>query len=150
MKWTKEQENELNGYIDRYEDVDSLPLVHLADKFGRTTDAVLRKAKRLVEAYNSVHQWINKERKIAFDLYVAGESYARIQESLPEVSMDAIEKEMKRLRKLAEAQLRAYAEERGLQTTKNISLGQLEFFLKNRETTSEFVRKGLHSRIKNG
>jgi hypothetical protein len=150
MKWTKDEEKLLHAYIDKYESVEELPLTHLSERLNRTTDAVLRKAKRLVEAYNSAHQWINKERKIAFDLYVAGESYARIQESLPEVSIDAIETEMARLRKLAEGQLRAYAEERGLQTTKNISLGQLEFFLKNRETTSEFVRKGLHSRIKNG
>lgn len=150
MRWTKEEEQLLDKYIDEYKSLEELPLVHLASRLNRTEDAIRRKAIRLVDAYNDSHQWTSKERRIAFELYVVGESYARIQESLPEVSMENIETELKRLRKIYEVQIKTYAEERGLKTTKNISLAQINLFIKTKDTTSEFIRKGLHSRIKNG
>lgn len=151
-KWTDEEERLLHKYIEEYTSVDKLPLAYLSSSVfkDRTPAAIRRKADRLVKAFNDSYDWDNKERRTAFELYIVGESYASIQESLPHISMDELETELKRLRKIYEVQIRTYAEERGLKTTKNISLGQIDLFIKTKDTTSEFIRKGLHSRIKNG
>jgi hypothetical protein len=149
-RWTKEEESLLINYLDKYGSVEELPLASLTDKLGRTVDAIRRKASRLVEASNDSHEWTSTERKEAFSLYLEEKSVAEIRESLSHISLDHIEQELKRLRNAWTQHMRAYAEERGLPTAKHFKLETIGFYIENRLTEKDFIRKVLHGKIKNG
>jgi hypothetical protein len=149
-RWTKEQETLLINYLDKYGGVDELPIVSLVDKLDRTTDAIRRKAARLVKTSNDAYEWTSGERKEAFSLYLQEKSLAEIKESLPHISLEHIERELKRLREAWSQHMRAYAEERGLVTAKHFKLDTIGFYIENRLTEKDFIRKVLHGKIKNG
>lgn len=149
-RWTKEEESLLINYLEKYGSVDELPLASLTTKFGRTVEAIRRKAARLVEAFNNSHEWTQAERKEAFELYLQEKSLAEIKESLSHISLEQIEQELKRLRNAWSQHMRAYAEERGLPAAKHFKLDTIGFYIENRNTDKDFIRKVLHNRIKNG
>lgn len=154
-RWSKEDVHLLERNLDRYNwDITKLPLLSLAQKFDRTEGAIIAKAKRLIENYKREYEWSETEQTGAFHYYLKGLALKEIHEKLlnfgSQATLDQLESEMKRMRKFHEQEIRTYAEERNLTTAKNFKLDTIEFFVKNRNTQSDFVRKALHTKIKNG
>lgn len=153
-RWTKEDENYVLKLLEIHKNAADLPLISMSQKLNRTPESIKRKAVRLKEAQKSVYTWDKEERKEAFDLYLEELSMAEILEKLHEqgsqASMKNLEEELDRLREVCSQQIRRYAEERQLPVAKRFKLDTIKFFIDNRETTSDFTRKALHSRIKNG
>lgn len=156
-RWTKEEEDNLikicrsNGWTSTSE----VPLYILEEKFpGRTQRALRSKLNRLLTSPTLTYLWDSEESKEAFSLYLKGEALKSIQLKLHEqgstCSLEELEAEINRQRTRAEQIVRAYAEERNLPVSKYLTSDTLNFFKNNYNTTSDFVRKALHSRIANG
>jgi hypothetical protein len=156
-KWTKEEEDRLvsifrsNGWTNSNE----VPYNLLEEKFpGRTQRALRSKLTRLIPSQKLTYSWDKDEVKEAFSLHLNGEPLKTIQSKLHEqgstCSLEELEAELGRQRARAEQVIRAYAEERGLAVSKYLSLDTLNFFRNNYNTSSDFIRKALHSRITNG
>lgn len=99
---------------------------------------------------NDKYEWTASERQKAFTLYLEGKSVAEIRASLPEISLDEIEQELKRLRNAWSKRMQAYAEERGLPVAKHFKLDTIDFFIQNKDTDKDFIKKVLHGKLKNG
>jgi hypothetical protein len=153
-KWDKEEENYIYELLKTHKIVANLPLISMSQKLNRTPDSIRRKAVRLQEAQKSNYQWDKEEREEAFRLYLKELPSAKILEKLHEqgstASMKNLEDELKRLREVLSQRIRKYAEERQLPVAKHFRLDTIKFFMDNQATTSDFTRKALHSRIKNG
>lgn len=156
-RWTKEEEDNLikicrsNGWTSTIE----VPFHLLEEKFpGRTQRALRSKLARLLTSPVLTYHWDSEESKEAFSLYLNGEPLKSIQLKLHEqgstCSLEELEAEINRQRARAEQIVRAYAEERNLPVSKYLTSDTLNFFRNNYSTTSDFVRKALHSRIANG
>lgn len=155
-RWTKEHTFNLEQNLDLYGwDVHKLPLTTLAHNYNRTEAAVIAKAKRLVEKYNRTYEWSEPEQNGAFHYYLKGLPLKEIHEKLVAfgsgATIEQLEGEMLRMKKVHEQAIRAYAEERKLPVAKALSIDTINYFLQNKNTESSFVRKALHARIaKNG
>lgn len=154
-RWSKEETRTLELNLDKYNwDFTKLPITLLAEKLNRTESAILAKAARLKNDYNRTYEWSEEEQNGAFFYYLKGLPLKEIHDKLinfgSQATLEQLESELKRIRKSHEEEAKAYAEERGLKIAKHLTLETLEFFLKNRNTTSDFTRKALHSRIANG
>ena len=156
-RWSEEEENFVLVNIDYYKGViQNLPLSAMAKKLDRSEGAIKIKALRLLEKQKKQadYDWTRQERREVFELHVKGIPYAEITKKLRETGSDFstynLRAELSRLKKAWEDNIRVYAEERGLPVAKKLNLDTIAFYIENRDTTSDFVRKGLHSRIKNG
>lgn len=147
-KWTNEEKELLIKYLERYP-ISDLPFSILEPKLRRSKDAIKRKALRLMEESDK-YEWTASERQKAFTLYLEGKSFSEIKASLPEISLDEIEQELKRLRNAWTKRMQAYAEERNLPVAKHFKLDTIDFFIQNKDTDKDFIKKVLHGKLKNG
>lgn len=151
-RWTAEEENFVIEQLRKYKTVDQLPLVAMSQSMGRTPDSIRKKAGRvhITESYI----WDQEESKEAFLLYLKELPLATILAELhrqgSEATLDQLELELKRLREAWSKHIRGYAEERGLAVAKHFKLDTIGFYIENRLTDKDFVRKVLHGKIKNG
>ena len=153
-RWSKDEEAYLLSMIKTYRNIADLPLVTISQKLERTTDSIRRKAIRLKEMSAFLYEWDKEESKEAFLLYLEELSLAEILKRLHEqgsaASLKNLEEELKRLKEAWSEHIRKYAEERQLPTAKHFKPDTLKFYIENRTTDSDFIRKALHKRIKNG
>ena len=153
-RWSKEEENYVLKVLETHRNIADLPLVSMSQKLDRSPESIKRKAVRLRESQKSTHTWDKEESKEAFTLYLKGlplaEILAELQEQDSQASMKNLEDELKRLREAWSRHMKKYAEERQLPTAKHFKLDTIKFYMDNRTTTSDFTRKALHRRIKNG
>lgn len=155
IKWTKEEENFVLEHLKKYKTVAELPLIAMGEIMGRTPTSIRRKALRLNESKKPPsYEWSKEESKEAFTLYLQELSLADILEKLHEdgsqASIEELEEELKRLREAWSIHMRAYAEERNLPIAKRFKLETIGFYINNRFTEKDFIRKVLHGKIKNG
>ena len=153
-KWTKEEENFVLAQLKVYKSVADLPLASMSQKMGRTSDSIRKKAGRLHQAKDSIYIWDKEESQEAFLLYLQELPLAEILKQLHDqgstATLDQLEIELKRMREAWSKHIRTYAEERQLPTAKHFKLNTIKFYIENRLTASDFVRKVLHGKIKNG
>lgn len=155
-KWTEQEEKLVLDYLNTYKFVSELPLVAMSEKLKRTSDSIKRKATRLKEANKPRYIWDKDESKEAFLLYLQGLPAASILEKLqnmyeaPYPTLDQIDNEVKSLREDWSKHIGAYAEGRGLPVAKQFKLDTISFYIENRLTDKDFIRKVLHGKIKNG
>lgn len=151
-RWTTEEENFVIEQLKKYKAVDQLPLIAMSQSMGRTSDSIRKKAGRLYGTEN--YGWDTEESKEAFLLYLKELPIAgilkRLHEQGSEATLDQLELELKRLREAWSKHIRGYAEERGLAVAKHFKLDTIGFYIENRLTTKDFIRKVLHGKIKNG
>lgn len=148
IKWTKDEEERLINLYSQWNSPKEVPFHLLVDKFpGRTEKALKAKLNRLITSHNLTYRWTKEESRKVFHQYLEGVALADIE---TDASLEELESELKRQRNKAEQIVRAYAEERGLQANKYLSLETLNLFRKHYNTTSDFTRKALHNRIQNG
>jgi uncharacterized Zn finger protein len=145
-KWTKDEEERLMNIYSQYDSLKDVPF-HLLNFPGRTEKALKAKLNRLITSHNLTYSWTKEESRKVFHQYLQGVALKDIE---TEASLNELESELKRQRDKAEQIVRAYAEERGLQVNKYLSLETLNLFRNNYNTTSDFTRKALHNRIQNG
>jgi hypothetical protein len=151
-RWTEKEVNILtNNLINRNGKIEDLPLTALSIKLDRTETAIIAKAKRILE---KLYFWTSEEERGLFYYYLQGAPLAEIHEKLTnfgsKATMTQLEAKIKEMREEVVEDIRAYAEERNLKTAKHFKPDTLDFFLKNKGTESDFTRKALHLRIKNG
>jgi len=155
VKWTKEEERRLvNIYCNNNWDKD-VPYKMLAEKFpGRSADAIKSKLRKLIKSEHLDYKWDKEESKTAFTYYLEGLPTKEILEKLhaqgSNATLEQLDADLKRSRFNAESIVRAYAEERELSVAQHLRADTLLFFRNNYNTRSNFIRKGLHSRIANG
>lgn len=153
MKWTKEEELIVYNTLSRHNlDPNDLPLEALSTRLGRTKDAIRRKARRLKETPPEIEEtWDAEQSKQLWDLYSSGLSTLEIKRALDfHAELSQIETKAKELRATVSASVRKYAESIGLPCAKVLRLETLRYFSEHRKTTSDFTRKILHGKIKNG
>lgn len=158
-KWTDEEESRLIHIMKHNKfTYHTAPWAAIADKFeGRTIKSVKGKVARLLNnnpnIFENGYEWSAPEIKGAAKYYLEGESFSKIHERLvnfgSNASLKDVESKMLELKAQFTLELYAYAEERGLEV-KRVTLDLLKFFVQNKNTTSQLVRSGLHSRIQNG
>lgn len=154
-RWSKEDCRILEKNLDKYNwKIDKLPVSLLADMFNRTEAAVIAKAKRLVLQYERTYEWSQDEQNGSFHYYLKGLPTKEIHEKLlafgSQATLEQLESELSRMKKMYSDEIKDYAEERGLPVAKAIQIDTIDFFIKNKNTTSDFTRKALHSRIARG
>lgn len=153
-KWTKEEEGFVISKLNAYKTVENLPLISMSEYMGRTPDSIRKKAGRLYGTTKTEYFWDLDESKEAFLLYLQGLSLAEVLKQLHEqgstADLDQLEIELKRMREAWSKYIRNYAEERGLAVAKQLSLDTIKFYIENRLTDKDFIRKVLHGKIKNG
>lgn len=153
MKWTTEEENFVLKYLDKYKLPSELPAVAMAQALnGRSPTSIIRKARRLIaEPRVQELEWgADAVRKLS-RLYLDGLSTLDIQKNLPiEATIEQIEAKIKKIKEGWTEFIIDYAEARGLPYAKSFKLDTFAFFIKNHNTTSDFTRKMLHGKIKNG
>lgn len=153
-RWTKEEENFVLEQLKKYKSVGDLPLISMSKTMDRTPDSIKRKAKRLYETRKSNYSWDQEESKEGFLLYLKELPTAQILEQIQEqgskATLEQLEQELKRLREAWSNHIKIYAEERGLPVAKYFKLDTISFYIENRLTEKDFVRKALHGKIKNG
>jgi hypothetical protein len=150
--WTEKEVTLLtNTLINNNCKIEALPLTTLAYKTGRTETAIIAKAKRILE---KLYLWSSEEERGLFYYYLQGLPLAEIHDKLLDfgckATMKQLEVKIKEMRQEVEEDIKDYAEERKLKTAKHFCLDTINFWLKNKNTDSEFTRKALHQRIKNG
>lgn len=154
VRWTKEEETFVLEELKKCKVITMLPLISMSQQLGRTADSIRRKAERLCVTKASEYSWDKEESKEAFLLYVNGLPTAEILTQLHEqgsvATVEQLELELKRLRDAWDKHIRTYAEERNLPTAKRFSLDTIKFYIDNRLTDKDFIRKVLHGKIKNG
>lgn len=153
MKWTKEEELIVYNTLSRHNlDPNDLPLEALSTRLGRTKDAIRRKARRLKETPPEIEEtWDAEQSKQLWDLYSSGLSTLEIKRALDfHAELSQIETKAKELRATVSASVRKYAAAHGLPCAKVLKLETLRYFLEHGKTTSDFTRKILHGKIKNG
>ena len=146
MRWTPEEELLVYTYIEKAKgDLEGFPAAEIAQKLGRTRDAVGRKARRLVEAY---YNWTPTEENGAFHYYLKGSPTKEILDRLrgfgSQVSADALEFKLKQMRALLESELRVYAEEHNLLQKRKPTLDTLLNFVEYKKNPSTFTKSKLH------
>lgn len=150
-RWTTEEENYVLKHVNKY-GLENLPLPTMTKYLNRSVSSVTKKAKRLLEAKN--YEWEKEESQEAFNLYLEGKSTGSILDELHEqgstASMKELETELRRLKEAWTKYIRNYAEARQLPAADYLSLETIKFFIENYKTESDFIRKGLHTRIRNG
>ena len=156
VRWTKDEEAFVLEELKKWKVVALLPLISMSQELGRTPDSIRRKAERLCASKPLKYNWDKDASKDAFLFYLDGKSTAEILYKLEEdyegesPTLDQLEQELKRLRDAWDKHIRTYAEERGLPTAKHFKLDTIKFYIENRLTTKDFIRKVLHGKIKNG
>lgn len=151
-RWTDKEVSILtNNLINRKGKIEDLPLAALSVKIDRTETAIVAKAKRILE---KLYFWTPEEERGLFYYYLQGASLAEIHEKLTnfgsKATMTQLEAKIKEMREEVVGDIKTYAEERKLKTAKHFKPDTLAFFLKNKGTESDFTRKALHQRIRNG
>lgn len=153
-KWTEEEESLVRANLERYNnDVMSMPLSAMSEKLGRTPDAIRRKATRLKSAPKPAEplDWPKEASLELWELYSSGMSTLDIHKSMSfDVSLADIELKIPELKEGVVKSVRKYAESIGLPCAKVLRLETLRYFWEHRKTTSDFTRKILHGKIKNG
>lgn len=154
-RWSEKDVNILENTLEQCDwCIEKLPLLTLAMKFDRTETAVIAKAKRLIEKYNRAYQWSEEEQRGAFHYYLKGLPFKEIHDKLVafgcQATIEQMEQELLRLRKSYTDVIVNYARERGLKVAKTLSLETIAYFIKNNNTTNDFERKALNSRIARG
>jgi hypothetical protein len=155
-RWTKDEENFVLEHLKKYTSVGELPLIAMGRTMGRTPASIGRKATRLLLLSKNTHtyEWSREESKEAFTLYLQELSLVDTLEELhrqgSEATLDQLEQELKRLRDAWSNHIMAYAEERKLPVAKRFTLETISFYITNRLTDKDFLRKVLYGKIKNG
>ena len=151
--WTKEETDRLIEMCrnNKWERPSDAPLTALSQKFpGRTPKAIKSKLARIMVQHELIY-WDKELAKKAFHLYLQGNSFQYIKEALQiEATLDQLEAEIMRRRKEAEEFVRNYAKDQGFEAAARLSTETLLLFRTHFNTTSDFTRKALHQRIRNG
>ena len=153
-RWTQEEEDYVLSVLKKYKSVSQLPLVAMSEKLGRTADSIRRKAIRLDQTPSEEYEWAKEESSEAFILYLEELPLAKVLEKLHEqgstASMEQLEEEIQRIRDQWSLHIKRYAETNGIPCAKHFKLDTIKFYIQNRNTASDFVKKSLHRKIKNG
>jgi Arc/MetJ-type ribon-helix-helix transcriptional regulator len=147
MKWTTQEENFVLKYLDKYKLPSELPAVAMAEVLkGRSPTSIIRKARRLAEEERI--EWTVEQSKELFTLYLEGLPTAEIKaRASVEVSLEEIEKELKNSR----AKWNSFIVRREqLPENTRLKLDTIKFYIENYNTDSDFIRKALQSKVRNG
>lgn len=153
-KWTEEEVSLVRNNLERYNyDIMSMPLAAMSERLGRTADAIRRKATRLKSEPKPAEplEWPKEASQELWELYSSGMSTLDIHKNITfDVSLEDIELKIPELKEAVVKSVRKYADTLGLPCAKVLRLETLRYFSEHRKTSSDFTRKILHGKIKNG
>ena len=154
-RWTKEDDAKLIRLVERNDVEKRDTWDYIAEHYFPTRSQGAVRVRYLnLKKKEQKQEWDKDLSRAAFNLYLDSKPTKEIFDFLQEEgdthTVEELEQELDKARRRMREFITKYAEERGLKVARTLSLDTMRLFRDQYQTTSDFVRKGLHIRIQNG